>query len=84
MIVSVPTGKLVLVIEAEPPLNVADPNTRVPLKKVTVPVGLGPAELTVAVSVTAWPDVDGLRLEVTVVVDGYALTDSASALAPAL
>jgi hypothetical protein len=53
LIVFVPTGKVVLVIEAEPPLKTADPNTRVPLKKVTVPVGVGPAEATVAVIITA-------------------------------
>ena len=76
-----PTGKVVLVMEAVPPLKTADPNTRVPLKKVTVPVGVGPAELTVAVIVTASPDVDGLGLELTVVVDGYGLTVCDSAFA---
>ena len=35
--------------------------------KLTVPVG-DPPPLTVAVKVTAWPDTEGLRLEVTTVV----------------
>ena len=39
-----------------------------PSKKVTVPVGLGPVPLTVAVKVTAWPNTDGLDVDATIVV----------------
>jgi hypothetical protein len=83
VIVDVPTGNFVVLIVAVPPLNTADPNVRVPFLNVTVPVG-PPAspEATVAVSVTGCGKVDGLGLEVTVVVEGYGLTVSVSALAP--
>jgi hypothetical protein len=53
---------------AMPPLRVAVPNTVVRFWNVTVPVGVPLAELTVAVNVTAWPDVEGLGEEVSVVV----------------
>jgi hypothetical protein len=36
--------------------------------KAAVPVGVAAAPATFAVNVTDWPNVDGLRLEVTVVV----------------
>ena len=36
-------------------------------KNVTVPVGVPPTDVTVAVKVTLWPKVKGLALEITVV-----------------
>jgi hypothetical protein len=47
------------------------PEIAVPFEvKPTVPVGVGgPAGDTVAVNTTDWPEVDGSRLEVTVVVE---------------
>jgi hypothetical protein len=39
-----------------------------PSKNVTVPVGVPEAVATVAVKVTLWPNVDGFKDEVTVVV----------------
>jgi hypothetical protein len=36
-----------------------------PFLNVTVPVGVPPLEVTVAVKVTAWPDFDGLSDEVS-------------------
>jgi hypothetical protein len=50
---SVPEGRFDLVILATPLLSVALANSRLPFLKVTVPLGTGPAELTVAVNVTA-------------------------------
>jgi len=44
------------------------PNTLGPSLKVTFPVGCPPLELTLAVKVTDWPNVDGLSDEVKVVV----------------
>jgi hypothetical protein len=47
----------------------------VPFLKVTVPVGVfGPNETTCAVNVTAWPCVDGFRLEPRLVVVAYLFT----------
>jgi hypothetical protein len=43
------------------------PNAAEPFLNVTVPVGVGPAELTVTVKVTDWPYVEGFSPELTVV-----------------
>ena len=51
--------------------NVLDPRTTFPSRKVTVPVGTPPAEVTVAVKVTVCPRRDGLREEERVVVVLY-------------
>ena len=69
MIVSVPAGSVVIVSEAEPPTSEAVPSVVVPFSKlITSPLGgVPPAELTVAVSVTAWLTSDGLRDDVSVV-----------------
>ncbi len=42
--------------------------------KVTVPVGVGPDPVTVAVKVTDWPKTEGLAEEATVVVEAMPLT----------
>ena len=51
---------------ATPAVRVPVPKLVVPSKNVTVPVAVEGE--TVAVKVTVWPRVDGLRLEVSVVV----------------
>jgi len=51
------------------PLNVPVPILVAPSKNVTVPVGVPDVDDTVAVKVTLWPNVDGFKDEVTVVVD---------------
>src|SRR5881397_1007664 len=55
-------------IEALPLTSVAVPSTVAPSRNVTVPVGTAAAEVTVALSVTACPVVDGFGVEVRVVV----------------
>jgi hypothetical protein len=67
--VSVPTGNFVVVKTAFPPLKFDVPKIVVPFLNVTLPVAPpGAPELTVAVNVTAWPDVEGFGLELKVVV----------------
>ena len=46
-------------------LNVPVPNVVEPALKVTVPVGVPPDEVTVAVKVTDWPKVDGFTDDVS-------------------
>ena len=53
---------------AIPPLSAAGQRVLAPSLKVTVPVGVPPEEVTVAVKVTATPYVDGFREEATAVV----------------
>jgi hypothetical protein len=48
-----PTASLDVVRVATPPLIVSDPITFVPFLNSTLPVGVGPDEVTVAVKVTA-------------------------------
>jgi hypothetical protein len=58
VIESLPTGRVVVLKVATPPLSVPVPSVVLPSVKVTVPVGVpapGELALTVAVSVTAWP-----------------------------
>ena len=62
-----PAERLDVEALALPPVSGALPSDVLPSKNCTVPVADDGA--TVAVNVTFWPDVDGLRLEVTVVVD---------------
>lgn len=51
------------------PFKVPVPSTVVLSMKVTVPLGIPPAEgVTVAVKVTDWPNVEGFREELTAVV----------------
>jgi hypothetical protein len=67
-------GKVDFVILATPAAKVALPSDVLPFLNVTVPVGVGPADVTVAVKVTACPYFEGLRLELSVVVVGYLTT----------
>ena len=50
------------------PLSAEVPRVVVPSLNVTVPVGVPPLEVTVAVNVTDWLKTDGLADELTVVV----------------
>jgi hypothetical protein len=64
----VPAVRLLVVMVAAPlPLRVPVPRVVLPSVKVTVPVGVPPAEVIVAVNVTDCPLTEGLREEVTVV-----------------
>jgi hypothetical protein len=62
-------GASVFVRVATPPLKIADP-----IPKLTLPVGVGPLEVTVAVYFTACPKSVGFRLETSFVVVGYLFT----------
>ena len=61
-----PGDRLEVETLALPPLSVAVPSDVVPSKTCTVPVADDGD--TLAVNITFWPDVDGFRLEETVVV----------------
>ena len=61
-----PTERLELAKVATPPLSVPVPKVIAPSRNVTVPVAVEGD--TVAVKVTDWPDVEGLRLEAALVV----------------
>ena len=66
-----PNGRVDVVSIAVPPVTGADPIDVVPSKKVTLPVGVpapGKTGTTAAVKVTARPNTDGFRLEITLVV----------------
>jgi hypothetical protein len=80
----VPTASVVVVKVATPlPFSVTAPvpNAVVPLKNVTVPVGVPPAVLvTVAVNVTDWPTTSGLREEATAVALGLPVTTCVTAV----
>jgi hypothetical protein len=70
-----PPGRLLVEKVAAPlPLRVPVPRVVLPSVKVTVPVGVPPAEETVAVKVTGWPKVEGVREELTVVLVVVLLT----------
>lgn len=62
-----PRGNVLVLRLALPPERVTVPNVVEPEVKITVPVGVVVGEVTVAVSVTDCPNVDGLREDVTVV-----------------
>jgi hypothetical protein len=53
--VKIPAGRVDILALATPPLRDALPSELLPFVNVTVPVGVGPAELTVAIPVTGWP-----------------------------
>lgn len=63
---------------ALPAASVPAPRSVAPLKKFTVPGGVPAVEVTVAVSVTGWPNVEGFGAEVNVVVVGAGFTNCAS------
>jgi hypothetical protein len=52
---------------ADPLASVPVPRVVVPSRKVTLPVGVPPDEVTAAVNVTAWPVKAGLAEDVTAV-----------------
>jgi hypothetical protein len=62
----VPAARLDVVSDALPPLSVALPSSVEPSKNRTVPAAA--AGDTVALKVTDWPTLDGLRLDVRAVV----------------
>lgn len=69
VILLLPTGNLEVVNVAIPLFSVALPIEAVPFLNIMAPVGVAPdAAATVAVNVTAWPAVDGFRLDVRVMV----------------
>jgi hypothetical protein len=70
VMVSVPTGSVVVVKLAALPLREALPRLVLPLLNVTVPVAVPPnCPETVAVKVTDWPEGEGFSDEVKVVVE---------------
>lgn len=76
----VPAARLPRVRVATPlELSATVASVVAPFRKTTFPVGaLGPVELTVAVSVTDCPYVDGFRLEVRLVDVEYLFTTCAN------
>src|SRR5208283_59333 len=79
---SVPgTPKLAVVRLATPPASDTPPSLLLPLKKITLPVGVPPpggTALTVAVKVTDCPELDGFCEEIREVVVEASLTTCAS------
>ena len=63
--VSADVGKV-----ATPPANVTVPKIALPFLNVTLPVGVPDEEETVAVNVTACPNIAGFELELTMVLLG--------------
>lgn len=59
---------------AMPPESAPEPSSATPLKKFTVPVGVPAVEVTVAVSVTDSPKVEGFSDEVKPVEVGAGFT----------
>ena len=71
VIVSIPTGNTLVIRpspDVAPPTSGRVPSAVAPLKKVTLPVGVPPAPVTVAFNATGCPYVVGLLLLVTTVV----------------
>jgi len=81
-----PTERLDVVNVAIPPLPSGEvPNVTLPSRKVTVPVGVpDPTGVTVAVNVTAWPDLDGFSEEAIVVVVFFLLLVTVCTVLPLL
>ena len=63
---------------AVPPASVPVPSTVVPARNSTLPEGVGPLELTVAVKVIACPKAEGFRLEFNAVAVANLFTFCAS------
>jgi hypothetical protein len=74
VIEAVPTGRVAVDKVATPAESVPVPITMPPFSKVMVPVGVGPADVTFAVKVTACPYAEGFALDVNVVVVALRLT----------
>ena len=72
--VGVPAAKVEVLKAATPFVRATVPSTLVPFLKVTFPVGTPFEELTVAVNVTDWPNVEGFKLETSAVVVGTPFT----------
>lgn len=70
-----PTASVEVVKVAWPvPSRFEVPSVVEPFLNVTVPVGMPPLEVTVAVKVTGWLKTEGLAEELTVVVVAYLFT----------
>lgn len=70
-----PTARLVNISVAEPPASgTVAISTLLPLKKLTDPVGIPADEVTVAVSVTLWPNMEGFCDEARAVAVATAFT----------
>ena len=70
-----PNASVEVLNVALPLLSVPEPSVVVPSLKVTVPVGVPPVEVTVAVKVTAAPKVDGFSEDFRVVFVAIPFTD---------
>ena len=62
-----PTARVVVEKDAPAPESGTVTSRMPPSLKVTLPVGVPEAALTVALKVTFWPNTDGFRVETTVV-----------------
>ena len=71
--------KEVVVKAADPPLRAADPSVVEPEVKVTLPVGVGPALVTLAVKATLCPAKLGLAEDVAATLEAAWLTVTAIA-----
>ena len=69
-----PAAKVEVLKAATPFVRATVPSTFVPFLKVTFPVGTPFEELTVAVNVMDWPNVEGFKLETSAVVVGTPFT----------
>jgi len=69
-----PTASAEVLNAAELPERVPDPSNVAPSKKFTVPVGVPPEEVTVAVSVTLSLNVEGFGADVRTVAVGAEFT----------
>jgi hypothetical protein len=69
-----PADSVDVLYVAIPPDNVPEPMVVEPSLNVTVPLGVPPGPVTVAVKVTDWPYVDGLRDDPRSVADNAFVT----------
>src|SRR5437899_7640688 len=83
----VPTVSVDVTSEAVPLTSVTVPSTVAPSLNVTVPVGTPAADVTVELSVTAWPTVEGLGVDVRLVdvavAPGFTVCVTAAEVLPA-
>jgi hypothetical protein len=78
VIVCVPAASKEVVYAADPPLRATVANVVEPEAKITLPVGVGPSLVTLAVSVTLWPAKLGLAEDVTAVAEAAWFTVTAT------